>query len=180
MAKPTPGQAAAVPAVLRQHNQTRFQRTVQLTQQAIAALEAQGQAITLMALAAATRTLDESGQGITAKSILHNPEACALFHQHSPAYQERQRRVKPGKRPRGRPRVENELRIKYRGLHVSDLIRMVETLQSELADLKSQQAKLEATCAEALRVRDEALQENVRQLAMLTAQQKSCSSSTAG
>lgn len=158
----------SVPIAFGQHNQNKFQRVVQLTQQAIARLESTGKSITLAALAETTRAFDVRGKGITSATILRNPEACALFRQHSPAYQRRQQQVKQVKRKHSQAKVSPDIRATYRGLRTSDLIQMIEDLKHTIADARTQQAKLQAERDEAYQLRGEALQQNTLQLAALT------------
>ena len=153
-----------VPAAFRQYNENKYQRTVRLTRQTIAKLEADRQKVTLTAIAEATRTVDETGKGITPMTILRNPEAAALFRQHSPAYQARQQ----AKLANPQPEVEEQIPAAYRGLSSTDLVRRIEKLKKQVATLKTQRNKLKAERDEAYRLRDEALQQNTQQLAKLT------------
>jgi hypothetical protein len=154
--------------VFRQHNRAQSQRTVELTRRAIAKLEAEGQRVTLSALTAATRAVDTEQKGLAAKTILRNAEACALFHQHSSAYQQRQARAPRVKRRRSCPHLSADTRAIYRGLRTTDLIQMIEASKQSITEMKKDQARLQAERDEAYRQRDEALQQNVRQLAVLT------------
>jgi hypothetical protein len=157
-----------VPEAFPKHNQAQFRRTVALTEQAIAQLEAAGLAVTLARLAETTRALDERGKGLTAVTILRNPQARELFHQHSPAYLQRQQRVRRIGRQPSRRRLAADTRAAYRGLRAADLIRMLEDLKQALADAKAQQLKLQGERDEAYRLRDEVRLQNTRQLAALT------------
>jgi hypothetical protein len=157
-----------VPEAFPQHNQSQFRRTVTLTEQAIAKLEAAGQPVTLARLAETTRMFDERGKGLTAVTILRNPQARDLFHQHSPAYQQRQQQARRVARQSSRGRMASGTRVAYRGLRAADLIRMIEDLKQALAEARTQQAKLQVERDEACRRRDEALQQNAQQLAALT------------
>jgi hypothetical protein len=153
-----------VPAAFRHYNETKYQRTVRLTRQAIAKLQADQQKVTLAAIAAATRTVDETGKGITTTTILRNSEAAALFRQHSPAYQARQQ----AKSAASQPEVKEQIPVAYRGLSSTDLIQKIEKLKKQVANLKTQRNKLKVERDEAYRLRDEALQQNTQQLARLT------------
>jgi len=161
-----------VPVAFHQHNYEKFQRTVRLTEQAIAHLERNGKPVTLAAIVEATRTFDEQGKGITPITILRNPQARDLFRQHSPAYQQRQQCVKRTKRKHGQGKVGPDERVAYRGFRTSDLIRMIEDLKQTVTDAKTQQSKLQSARDEAYQLRDEVLQQNTRQLAALTNMQK--------
>jgi hypothetical protein len=154
------------PAAFSEHRRTAFARTVQLTQKALAQLQAQGQTVTLSAVSKATRAFDEKGKGLEPNTILRNPEAAKLFRQQSPAYQQRQAKARQAKRKR--PQIDSDVRATYRGLRPTELMTMVEDLKTQIAALKTQQAQLQQERAEAYRVRDQALQQNTRQLAMLT------------
>ena len=154
-----------VPEAFNQLNQKRAQRTVRLTEAAIAHLNAKGKPITLTALCEATRKLDEKGKGLQPITILRNSKAAELFRQHSPAYQARQQAARKAKRKRSP--INSEARSIYRGLHSSDLIQMAEDLKLKLAELQTQQKKVVDERDEAYRQRDEALQQNLRQLAAL-------------
>jgi len=156
-----------VPEAFPQHNQAQFRRTVSLTEQAITQLEAAGKPVTLARLAETTRALDERGKGLTAVTILRNPQARELFHQHSPAYLQRQQQARRAARRPSRRRLAADVRAAYRGLRATDLIRMIEDLKQALADAKTQLAKLQAERDEAYRLRDEVKQQNTRQLAAL-------------
>jgi hypothetical protein len=160
--------ARSLPVAFRQYTQLRFQRTVRLTREAIAKLEAAGTPVTLTAVAETTRDLDEGGKGITPMTILRNTEARDLFHQHSRIYQERQLKARKAKRKRSGVKVDADARATYRGLRTSDLIQMVENLKQQLAEANARLVKLQAERDEAYRLRDEALQQNTRQLAALT------------
>lgn len=159
---------ADAPASFNAYNRAQSERTLRLTRLAIAKLEREHQPVTLAAVAEATRSVDteNDGKGITAATILRNPEACALFHEHSPAYQARQQRLARVKRKRSRP-VTDKARAEYRGLKAKDLVAMVEELKQTVATLKQEQVKLAAERDAAYQLRDEALQQNTRQLAAL-------------
>jgi hypothetical protein len=141
-----------------------------LTREAIAQLEENQQTVTLIAIVEATRVLDDEEKGLAPKTILRNPEAAELFHQHSPAYQERQRKAKKAKRKRSK--VQSDVQAAYRGLHRSDLIQMVEDLKQQNAEMKAQMEKLQTERDDAYQLRDEALEHNARQLAALTKVQR--------
>jgi hypothetical protein len=153
-----------VPTAFRQYNETQSQRTVRLTRQAIAKLQADNQAVTLVAIAAATQTIDDRGKGITTTTILRNPESAALFRQHSPAYQARQQ----ARLAHSQPEAEAQIPTAYRGLSPIALIQMIEKLKKQIADLKTQRRQLKTERDEAYRLRDEALWQNAQQLAQLT------------
>lgn len=154
------------PVAFGEHRRTAFARTVQLTQKALTQLQAQGQTVTLSAVSEATRAFDEKGQGLEANTILRNPEAAALFRQQSPAYQRRQARARQAKRKR--PRIDSDVRATYRGLRPTELIAMIEDLKTQVVAFKAQQERLRVERDEAYRLRDQALQQNTRQLATLT------------
>ncbi len=155
-------------SAFQKHNQVQSERTIALTRQAIAKLETERQKVTLIALVQATRAVDKQGKGLAAKTILRNADARELFHQHSLSFQQRQQQSKRLKRKHSRITLDADTRAPYRGLHASDLIRMVEELKQRIAAMKSQQSKLQTERDEAYRVRDEALQQNTAQLAALT------------
>lgn len=148
------------PPAFPQHNQAKYQRTIQLTRQAIAQLQAERQTVTLAAVVEATRAFTESGKGLTATTILRNPDTAALFHQHSPAYQQRQRVQSARLQPAPAPATSSPLAV-------ADLNPLVEALKKQVAELQVQQATLKSERDEAYRLRDEVLQQNTRQLAML-------------
>lgn len=154
------------PAAFGERNRRQFQRTVQLTRQAIERLVAAGQPVTLAALCEATREVNAEGKALSAVTILRNPAAAALFRQHSPTVQECQSRARKAKR--NRAPVKADTRALYRGLRTRDLIGMIEHLTQQLSDLKQQQDKLAQDRAEAYQLRDEALKQNTYQLATLT------------
>lgn len=160
-----------VPAAFNQHNRDKFQRVVRLTQQAIVRLTSQGRPITLAAVAEATRAGDESGKGLTPATILRNVEARALFHQNSPAYQARQQRAQRASRTRPRTRRAADIPLDYRGLRARDLVPMLEALKAKLVTLQTQQAQLQTERDEAVRLRDAAVEQSTRQLAVLTQRQ---------
>ncbi len=155
-----------LPAAFAQHNQQQAERTVQLTQKAVEQLKVAGKRVTLAALCEATRQVDAKGKGLSAITILRNPEAAALFHQHSPGVQARQKLA--SKAQRKRVRVNTDTRALYRGLRAPDLIPMIEALKTQLAAVQQQQAKLVLERAEAYQLRDAALKQNTQQLAALT------------
>ncbi len=157
-----------VPAPLNAYNRTQSERTLRLTRLAIAQLEREHRTVTLAAVVEATRSVDpdRDEKGITATTILRNPEARALFHEHSPAYQERQQRLARVRRKRSRP-VTDKTRAEYRGLKATELIALVEELKQTVTTLKQEQVKLKAERDAAYQLRDEALQQNTRQLAAL-------------
>jgi hypothetical protein len=160
-----------VPEAFPQHNQAQFRRTVTLTEHAITQLENAGKPVTLARLAETTRALDERGKGLTAVTILRNPQARELFHRHSPAYLQRQQQARRIARRPSRRRLAADTRATYRGLRAADLIRMIEDLKQALDDARTQQAKLRVERDEAYHVRDEALRQNAGQLAALTKSQ---------
>jgi septal ring factor EnvC (AmiA/AmiB activator) len=157
-----------VPEAFNEYRQKMFARTVRLTEQAIAKLEAKHQPLTLDGLCEATRELDEQGKGLRPAAILRNPQAAELFRQHSPVYQARQHKARKAKRKRPRARTASATPAIYLGLRTPDLIQMVEDVKAQIAGLNAQQEKLEAERKEAYRLRDEALQQNTRLLATLT------------
>jgi hypothetical protein len=154
------------PEAFHQHRRAAFERTVQLTQKAIAKLQAQGQTVTLSALSEATRAFDENGKGLEPNTILRNPEAAKLFRQQSPAYRQRQEKTRKAKRKR--PQVHSEVQATYRGLRSVEFIAMIEDLKTQIVALKAQQERLQVERDEAYRLRDQALHQNTRQLAILT------------
>jgi hypothetical protein len=157
------------PLAFNQYNLKQFERTIRLTRLAIAKLEREQREVTLSAVAEVTRAVDSerNGKGITAATILRNPKARELFHEHSPAYQERQRLSARAKRKRSR-RPTADVRAAYRGLRASDLIGLVEDLKQTVTRLQAEHVQLQTQRDEAYRQRDEALQQNARQLAALT------------
>ena len=168
MPKATLAKKRVLPETFNQYNQAQYQRVVQLTQQAITKLESEHKPVTLMAIVETARELDTKGTGISSpKTILRNPEATELFRQHSQTYQARQQKTKKTKRKR--TKTNGDVRATYQGLHSSDLIQMVEDLKKQNAELKAKLGKCQAERDEAYRVRDETLQHNARQLALLTA-----------
>ncbi len=154
------------PAAFSRHRRAAFERTVELTHKAIAQLQAQGQTVTLSALAKATQVFDEKGKGLEPNTILRNPESAKLFRQQSPAYQRRQERARRAKRKR--TQVDSEVRATYRGLRSVEFIAMIEDLKTQMVALKAQLARLQVERDEAYRLRDQAVQQNSRQLAQLT------------
>lgn len=168
MPKPSPTPKRMPPPALRQYYQDQFQRTVQLTEGAIAQLEAVGETVTLEALCAQTRRIDEQGKGLKPMTVLRNPKAAELFHQHSPAYLARQQRVRKVQRNRSKAKPSSTTTSRYRGLRAADLIQIIEALQTQIGELKAQQEKCKAERNEAYHLRDEALQQNARQLVALT------------
>ena len=168
MAEQPSAEGAIVPAEFHQHNYEKFQRTVRLTRQAIYKLQQNGKTVTLAALSEATRAFDERGNGLTAATILRNQEACALFHLHSPAYQQRQKQIVKLKRKYPRSKGDMDTRAAYRGIHRSELIQMIEDLKGSLTELETQKAQLQAARDEAREIRNEARQQNTLQLAVLT------------
>jgi hypothetical protein len=165
----SPNPQHAIPEAFNQYRRAAFERTVRLTERAIAKLDEAGRNITLEALCEASRELDEQGKGLRPITILRNPEAAELFRRHSSAYRERQQKARKAKHGRAKPKPGADVRASYRGLRAPDLIQMVEELKTQLAELKAQQAKLKAERDEAYRLRDEALLHNARQLAELRA-----------
>jgi len=153
-----------VPTAFRQYNETKYQRTLRLTRQAIAKLQADNQKVTLATITEVTREVDETGKGITSMTILRNPEAAALFRQHSPAYQAKQQ----GRPASSQSESEEQIPVTYRGLNATDLIRRIENLKKQIAKLKKERNKLKVERDEAYRQRDEALRQNTQQLARLT------------
>ena len=153
------------PPSFSQHNRTKFQRTVVLTQKAIKHLEAEGRTITLAAVCEATGHFDEGGKTLAPITILRNPEAAALFRQSSPACQARVQRAKKAKR---KHQMSLDVRAVYHGLRARDLIQMIEELKGQITAMEAKQTQLKRERDEAIRLRDEALEQNVRQLATLT------------
>lgn len=154
------------PEAFNQHRRAAFERTVQLTEKAIAQLQSKGQAVTLSALSEATRAFDENGKGLEPNTILRNPQAAELFRQQSPAYRQRQERARKAKRKRSR--VNSDVRATYRGLRSTEFITMIEDLKAQIVTLTAQQERLQIERDKANRLRDQALQQNTQQLAMLT------------
>ena len=114
MIKTPSTQKRVPPAAFGEHRHAAFARTVQLTQKALAHLQAQGQTVTLNALSEATRAFDANGKRLEPNTILRNPQAAELFRQQSPAYQRRQERVRKAKRKR--PQINSDVWATYRGL----------------------------------------------------------------
>ena len=154
------------PEAFGEHRRAAFARTVQLTQKALAQLQAQGRTVTLSALSEATRAFDAKGKGLEPNTILRNPEAAELFRQHSQAYQARQHKARSAKRKR--PQVNSDVRATYRGLRPAELMAMIEDLKTQIVALKAREARLQDDRDEAHRLRDQAVQQNTRQLARLT------------
>lgn len=148
---------------LQQRNQALFCRTVALTTAAIEKLEAAGEKVTLANVAAATHSLDAQGRGISQTTIVRNPEALTIFRQHSPAYLQKLARKSRQAPHKPAPPVVDQ----YQDLGQLDLIRMVEELQAENVQLKTRVAELQRERDTAYHLRDEALQQNARQLAQL-------------
>ena len=166
MAKTSSASRRVAPESFRQYCRTRFDRTVELTQKAIAALQTQGQPVTLTTLSVATCAFDAKGKGLNATTILRNPQAAELFRQHSQAYQMRQDKAKKARRKR--PGLSSEVRTTYRGLCATELIQMIEDLITQIVKLKAQDEQLQSERDAAYRLRDEALEQNARQLTTLT------------
>jgi hypothetical protein len=162
-----------IPESFNQYRHKTFERTVWLTEQAIAKLHAEGKPVTLVSVCEATRVLDERGKGLRPTTILRNPRSAELFHQHSPAYHERQQQMQKVKRKRVKAKTRSETQATYQGLRSADLIQMVEDLKVQVAELKGQQGKLRGERDAAYRQRDDALQQNARLLATLTARASS-------
>jgi hypothetical protein len=154
------------PEAFSEHRRTAFARTVQLTQKAIAQLQAQGQTVTLSALSEATQAFDQNGKGLEPSTILRNPESAKLFRQHSPAYQACQHKARSAKRKC--PKATPDAQATYRGLRSAEFIVMIEELKTQIVALKAQQERLQVERDEAYWLRDQALQQNTRQLATLT------------
>ena len=170
MSKSLTPQKRTPPESFSRRNQAQSQRVIDLTQKAIAQLEANHQSVTLNSVVAITASLDEKRKGLSAKTILRNAKAATLFREHSLNYQVRQQKVKRAKRKH--VRVDADTRATYRGLRPSDLIQMMEDLKKQNASLQTQCDKLKAEREEAYRLRDEALEHNTRQLAVLTCQRQ--------
>ncbi len=166
MSKLPPSRLREAPKAFAEHNQRKYERTVQLTRQAIDKLEKEGEAVTLATLCEATRPLDDQGRGLRPITVLRNPQAAELFHQHSAAYQARQQKAKKVKRKH--PKITDDTRTMYRGFRSSALIQAVENLKTQVAAMTVQQDKLKNERDQACQLRDEALQQNTRQLAALT------------
>ncbi len=165
MAKTSSVKKRVLPEAFREHRRAAFERTVELTQKALTKLQAQDQPVTLIALSEATRAFDETGKGLEPNTILRNPKAAELCRQQSPAYQARQHRARKAKRQH--PKVSSDVRATYRGLRPAELVQMVEDLKVQNVQLKTQQKRLQVERDEAYRLRDQALQQNTRQLATL-------------
>jgi hypothetical protein len=99
------------PESFRERNLAQSQRVVELTRKAIAQLEANHQAVTLNSVVAITVSLDDQHRGLAAKTILRNPVAATLYHEHSPSYQARQQQAKRAKRKR--VRLDADTRAAY-------------------------------------------------------------------
>ncbi len=166
MGKASSAQKRVPPAAFGEHRRAAFARTIQLTQKAMAQLEAQGQTVTLGAVSEATRAFDEKGKGLTPATILRNPEAAELFRQQSPAYQRRQARARKVKRQH--PKAGADVPAMYRGLRPAEFMTIIEDLKTQIVTLRAQQERLQAAREEAYRLRDQALQQNTRQLATFT------------
>jgi hypothetical protein len=148
---------------LQQRNQTLFQRTVALTEAALAKLQADRQTVTLAAVATTTREIDPEGRGLSTTTIVRNPEALAAFRHHSPAYQQKLKQTTLCARNKSSPTEADP----YPTLNRPDLIQMIETLQAENDRLKARLSALQVERDTAYRLRDEALNQNTRQLAVL-------------
>ena len=158
----------SVLAAFSRHNQARFQRTIDLTRQAITRLKAAGQKVTLAGVSEATRSLDDSGKGLSPNTILRNVEARELFHQESADYQQRRKQIGKIKRRRSRVRDISNLALEYRGLRTSELLEIIVQLKQTNAELQTRQTKLQADRDAIHQCCEELLQQNIRQLATLT------------
>jgi hypothetical protein len=148
---------------LQHRNQVLFRRTVALTEAAIEKLEAEDETVTLASVAAATGNIDAEGHGISQTTIVRNPDALAIFRQHSPAYQKKAvRKIGQTQNKPSQPVVDQ-----YQTLDRLDLIPMIEALQAENARLKARLSQLQTERDTAYYLRDEALQQNALQLAKL-------------
>ncbi len=154
------------PEAFREHRRTAFARTVQMTPKVIAQLQAQGQTVTLSALSEATQAFDQNGKELEPNTILRNPESAKLFRQHSPACQACQHKARSAKRKC--PKANPDAQATYCGLRSAEFIVMVEELKTPIVALKAQQERLRVERNEAYQLRDQALQQNARQLATLT------------
>jgi uncharacterized small protein (DUF1192 family) len=152
-----------MPTPLQQRNRELFRRTVALTAAAIDKLEAEGQKVTLANVAAATRDIDAEGRGISSTTIVRNPDALAIFRQHSPSYQKKLARKTSQAQNKPSPAMAD----KYEECGRLDLIRMIEALQAEIIRLEARLSALQIERDTAYRLRDEALAQNARQLAKL-------------
>jgi hypothetical protein len=168
MTKRSSSKSQSVPAAFDRHNRDTFQRTVRLTQQAIAQLQADGKTVTLAAVCELTPAFDEHHKGLAPVTILRNSEAAELFRQHSPAYQARLHKQRQAKRRVSKPKTASKVAVAYRGLRTTELIQIAEDLKAQIAALKTLQIRLQAERDEAYRLRDETVQQNLRQLAALT------------
>ncbi|HYU72201.1 MAG TPA: hypothetical protein VEL31_05940, partial [Ktedonobacteraceae bacterium] len=58
------------------------QRTIDLVKRSIEGLLKEGQAISLASIAAISKTIDATGQGVSESAVLNNEEARSLYEQH--------------------------------------------------------------------------------------------------
>jgi hypothetical protein len=91
------------PEAFRQHRQVEFERTVQLTQKAIAQLNAQGRPVTLVVLAEATRAFDVKGKGLAPNTIFATRKRPSFFG--SPARRTKAASAGPAELNTPRPRA---------------------------------------------------------------------------
>jgi hypothetical protein len=98
----------AAPAWLQQQVYApRRQRTLDLVRHAVEALAMAQRPVSLASIAAASRTVDPTGRGISPSAILGNPEARAHYAQHRRWNGTRARRaLRPESPGAARPRVE--------------------------------------------------------------------------
>jgi hypothetical protein len=155
-----------LPERLLKRNQEQRERVLFLTKLAIKVLEEKGDPVTLCAVTEMTRSLDSHGKGITAKTLLRNEDAAAYFREHSPAYHARH----PKERSRKGPRRTSTSAVisSYCGLRTPDFIQILEEQKAQIAELKQHISQLEEQRKRAYQLRDEALELNARQLAVLT------------
>lgn len=122
----------------------------------------------MLAISEATRSLNDSGKGLSPNTILRNAQARELFHQESVDYQQRRQRIGKVKHRRARVRDLSNLVLEYRGLRTSELIEIIVQLKQTNAELQTRQTKLQAERDAINQFCEELRQQNTRQLATLT------------
>src|SRR6266487_6811814 len=136
---------------LKTYHEARRQRTVDLVKATVDHLLADGQAVTLEAIATRSRELDPEGKGIKKAGILGNVEAHAYYRKHSVTYrsgrgqQRRKSKVHVSTQPSRLDPGRDIQRVRQRYLQQSkdNLVERLIAIEQEYAICQNQLARLQ-------------------------------------
>lgn len=122
-------------------------RTVDIVQAAVKLLCDKGETVTIQAICKASQEVDPTGRGVGQTAVLRNPEAYAIYQQHSMFHKSGRRRSTGATRPQPallQPgRDPNSARRRYLKQSKTDLVDRLLAVEQAYLDLQDQLARLQ-------------------------------------